>query len=204
MANSAPTLIDLPAEIRGDRVLLRPYRAEDAGAVFAATEQSRPHLRPWVHWADANATVDDTRDYCIRCAANWLLRSDLTLGIFRGADGHFLGGTGLHAPNWELRSFEIGYWLRASARGQGFASEAVHLLTEFAFAHLDAQRVEIRCDARNTASRRVAERAGFVYEGRLRNAVVAPGGQPTDWLVFSLIPSDFEHRRVSRETAVTG
>jgi RimJ/RimL family protein N-acetyltransferase len=187
-----PTLIALPDELHGPRVLLRPYRAEDAAAAFAAVEESREHLRPWVPWAESNATVEETRDYCIRCAANWLLRSDLTLGIFGAGSGRYLGGTGLHEPDWELRSFEIGYWLRATATGQGYATEAVSLLVDLAFAHLDARRVEIRCDTRNDASRRVAERAGFVLEGTLRNAALASDGRPADWLVFSLVPDDLD------------
>jgi RimJ/RimL family protein N-acetyltransferase len=187
-----PTLIALPDELHGPRVLLRPYRAEDAAAAFAAVEESREHLRPWVPWAESNATVEETRDYCIRCTANWLLRSDLTLGIFEAGGGRYLGGTGLHEPDWELRSFEIGYWLRATATGQGYATEAVSLLVDLAFAHLDARRIEIRCDTRNDASRRVAERAGFVLEGTLRNAALASDGRPADWLVFSRVPDDLD------------
>ena len=132
------TLIDLPAELREARVLLRPYRADDAEAVFAAVDESREHLRPWVTWVDANRAVDDVREYCIRCAANWILRSDLALGIFDAASGRFLGGTGLHDPDWELRAFEIGYWLRVSALGHGYATESTRLLADFALAPLQA------------------------------------------------------------------
>jgi hypothetical protein len=40
-----PTLIDLPDELVGSRVLLRPYRAADAEQVFAAIDESREHLK---------------------------------------------------------------------------------------------------------------------------------------------------------------
>ena len=45
-------------------------------------------------------------------------------------------------------------------------------------------------DARNEPSRQVAERVGFVLEGHLRNAFLAPDGQPADELVFALTPDD--------------
>ena len=113
-----PTLIDLPSELRGPRVLLRPYRVDDAEQLFAAIDESRDHLRPWVTWVLNNRTVDDVRDYCIRSQASWLLRTELVLGIFDAASGRYLGGIELHDPDWQLRAFEIGYWLRLSAATQ--------------------------------------------------------------------------------------
>jgi hypothetical protein len=99
------TLIDLPGELRGSRVLLRPYRADDAEQVFAAIDESHDHLRPWVTWVDNNRTIDDVRDFCIRSQASWLLRTELALGIFDAVSARYLGGTGLHDPDWELRAF---------------------------------------------------------------------------------------------------
>lgn len=191
-----PTLIDLPSELRGPRVLLRPYRADDAEELFAAIDESRDHLRPWLDWVDQYASIADTRVYCIRCEANWLLRTDLTLGIFHAESGQYFGGTGLHEPDWGLRSFEIGYWLRTTATRHGFVTEAVNLLRNFAFQELQAQRVHLSCDARNDASRRVAERCSFVFEGKLRNALAAPSGEPADRLVFALVPEDWERLRL--------
>jgi ribosomal-protein-serine acetyltransferase len=187
-ARIVPTLIDLPSELRESRVLLRPYRGGDAEQVFAAIDESRDHLRPWVTWVDNNRTVDDVRDYCIRSQASWLLRTELALGIFDAVSGRYLGGTGLHDPDWELRTFEIGYWLRVTATGYGYATESTRLLAEFALSRLQALRVTLRCDARNDASRRVAERAGFVLEGRLRSTSVAPDGTVRDDLVYAVIP----------------
>ena len=189
-----PTAIALPGELRGARVVLRPYRADDAEQVFAAVDESRDHLRPWVNWVDDLLTTRDCRDYCIRCAATWSQRSDLSVGVFDASSGRYLGGSGLHDPDWELRSFEIGYWLRATALGNGYVTETVRLLVDFAFGHLQARSVSLTCDAENHSSRRVAERAGFVHEGMLRSAVLGRDGSARDWLQFSLVPSDFTHR----------
>lgn len=185
-----PALIDLPRTIQTERLMLRPYLPEDASALFAAIEESREHLRPWLGWVDHYVSVDDVRVYCTRCAANWLLRTDLTLGIFDIRDEQLLGGTGLHAPNWALRSFKIGYWLRPTAEGKGFMSETVRSLAIFALDALQANRVEILCDASNERSRRVAERAGFTLEGRMRNILASPVGNPIDGLIFSIVPQD--------------
>ena len=185
---SIPTLIELPVMLHGQRVLLRPYSVEDAESLLAAIDESRQHLRPWLAWVDQHTT----RDYCSRCAASWILRTDLTLGIFTADGNCFLGGTGLRNPNWHLRSFEIGYWLRKSAIGHGFMTETVQRLARFALDDLHANRVELYCDVANDASRRVAERSGFLLEGRLRNALPASDGSPRDSFVFSLAPADRE------------
>jgi ribosomal-protein-serine acetyltransferase len=124
--------------------------------------------------------------------SKWLLREDLVVGIFERQSGRLLGGSGLHRIDWNIRKFDIGYWLRDSAVGHGYATETVQVLTRFAFDHLDACRVEIRIDARNTPSRAVPERVGFIYEGRHRRALPDASGQPCDIEVFALIREDFE------------
>ncbi len=185
-----PTLIPLPDRLEGEHVLLRPYRETDAAAVFAAIDASRDHLAPWMGWVDHHQGVDDTRDYCLRMEAAWLLRSALIVGIFDRADGRYLGGTGFHEPDWDGRVFEVGYWLRPDAVGRGYVTESVRLLVDLAFGHLGARRVELQCDATNERSRKTAERCGFVFEGRLRNRSRTPDGQLRDDLIFSLIPGD--------------
>ena len=86
-ARVVPTLIELPFDLRGSRVLLRPYSGDDGEQVCAAIEESRDHLRPWVTWVDNSRTVDDVLDYCIRSQVSWLLRTELALGIFDAVSG---------------------------------------------------------------------------------------------------------------------
>ena len=184
------TLIPLFEGLRGERIIVRPYRESDAQSLFEAVAESRDHLRPWLPFADEHQTVEESRDWIIHQEANWLLREDLIVGIWEAATNRYLGGSGLHPHDWETRYFEIGYWLRASAAGQGYITEAVQLLTDYAFSALAATRVEIRCDERNVRSAAVAQRLGFVQEARMRNHLIAPDGTLRTTLIFALIPSD--------------
>lgn len=184
------TLIPLFEELPGERVLVRPYRESDAHDLFEAVGESREHIRPWLPFADAHQSVEESQDWIIHQMANWLLREQANLGIWEQATQRYLGGLGLHPHNWESRYFEIGYWLRPSATGKGYITEAVRLLADFAFNDLAATRVEIRCDERNIHSAAVPRRLGFVQEARLRNDTVAPDGSLRTTLVFSLIPDD--------------
>jgi ribosomal-protein-serine acetyltransferase len=192
MANPLPyrTLIPLFEELRGERVVVRPYRESDAQALFEAVAESRDHLRPWLPFADEHQTVDESRHWIIQQVANWILRDDLILSIWEQATDRYVGGTGLHPHDWEIGYFEIGYWVRASAEGHGYIVESVRLLTEYALDTLKANRVEIRCDELNVRSAAIPQRLGYVLEGRLRNNLTAPGGRLRTTLVFSLVPGD--------------
>ncbi len=184
------TLIPLFEELRGERVVVRPYRENDAQALFEAIAESRDHLRPWLPFADGHQTVDESRHWIIQQVASWILRDDLSLSIWEQATGRYLGGSGLHPHDWEIGYFEIGYWLRATAEGHGYVTEAVRLLTDYALDTLKANRIEIRCDELNVRSAAVPQRLGYVLEGRLRNHVATPGGRLRTTLIFSHTPED--------------
>lgn len=195
MSTKHRTLIPLFEELRGERVVVRPYREIDAPDLFEAVAESRDHIRPWLPFADAHQTVEESRDWIIQIMAQWLLREDLTLGMWEAATNRYLGGTGLHPRNWDTGYFEIGYWLRPFAEGYGYVTEAVRLLANYAFDTLKANRLEIRCDELNVRSAAVPQRLGFVREGCLRNDATAPDGRIRSTLIFSLIPGEWYDER---------
>ena len=195
MSTKYRTLIPLFDELRGERIVVRPYRESDAQDLFEAVAESRDHIRPWLPFADAHQTIEESRDWIIHVMAHWLLREDLILSMWEASTSRYLGGTGLHAHNWDTGYFEIGYWIRASAEGHGYITEAVRLLANYAFDTLKANRLEIRCDELNARSTAVPQRLGFVREGCLRNDATAPDGRIRSTLVFSLIPGEWHDER---------
>jgi len=64
-----------------------------------------------------------------------------------------------------LRGAHIGYWIDRAYAGRGYTTEAVKLLTQYGFSVLALHRIEINLRPENAASRRVAEKAGYVFEG---------------------------------------
>lgn len=192
--NEYRSLTPLFDELHGERVIVRPYHEEDAQALQEAVAESREHIRPWLPFADDHKTVERARDFMLHAMAKWLTREDLYLSVWDKETQRFLGGTGLHPRNWEIGFFEIGYWLRASATGKGYMTEAVHLITDYAFEHLDANRVLIRCDERNASSAAIPRRLGFVQEALLRNDSLTTDGTLRNTLVFSMIPTDRKNK----------
>ena len=188
-----PVLVEVPDELCGALVTVRPYREDDAPALWAAVDESRGGpLGEWMPWVKEYRAPEDALATIRRLHARWLLREDLVTAIFERATGRFVGGSGLQRIDWTIRRFEIGYWLRTSATGHGYATETVQLLTRLAFDRFEANRVEIRMDVRNTRSRAVPVRLGFVFEGCMRRALADPNSQPGDIDVFALIRDDYE------------
>ena len=109
-------------------------------------------------------------------AESWLAtyedgRRDGTREAFAIVDG---GGTFLGvavAPRIDLpaRTAELGYVVARTARGRGVAMLALRLLTEWAFGELGLLRAELLISAENPASKRVAERCGYLRKGVLRS-----------------------------------
>ena len=164
----APELLELPRELRGARVQLRPHRPGDGVAFFEAVDRHRDELKTWLAWVDRYRTVDDAEAYVRNMAGKWLTREALILGIWTHA-GEYCGGTGFHGFDWTVPSFELGYFLHPDARGKGYGTEAVQLVTDMAFEVMRARRVWATCDARNAASWRLLERCGFTREAALVN-----------------------------------
>jgi RimJ/RimL family protein N-acetyltransferase len=186
-----PLLIDVPPRLETPRLILRCPQPGDGARLNEAVRDSLAELRPWMPWAQSAPTLEESECWCRRQQARFLLREDLVWLILErepgGAAGCLVGGVGLHRIDWTLRRFEVGYWARSGHAGQGYISEAVRTLTRMAFERLDARRVEVRMDDRNEASQRVAESAGFSFEGLLRHERVAVDGSLRDTCVYAKV-----------------
>ena len=91
-------------------------------------------------------------------------------GVIRREDDRLVGCMWTKRTDWTGMVTEIAYAVAPEARGFGVAAEAVDALAIALILEHGFQRIELRVAAGNTASRRVAEKAGFTYEGLLRNA----------------------------------
>lgn len=186
-----PMQCAIPETLNTERLCLRPFALADAPALQEALAESFDHLRThlwFLPWLAEAPTLASATLRCRRAAANFLLRTDLAYLILHRDSGRLLGSVGLHRTDWSLPKTEVGYWLRDSACGQGFATEAVQALTEWALNGLGAQRVELVTDPLNHASRAVAERCGFVLEGVLHNTLRAPDGQLRGSCIYARWP----------------
>jgi RimJ/RimL family protein N-acetyltransferase len=110
-------------------------------------------------------------------------------GVLRREDGRLVGLLWTWRTDWTARTTEVSGLVAPGTRGYGVAAEALDALSIALLLEHGFQRVEVRVAPGNVAARRVAEKAGFVYEGRQRNAGYVHGGR-VDLEIWSLVPAD--------------
>lgn len=182
-----PILLDFPHQFETERLVVRCPLPGDGPEVHEAIVETFENLKFWFPWANEESTAQDTEENVRKAHCRFLTREDLRFHLFLKGTQTLVGCSSLHRIDWEIPRFEIGYWCRKRFEGQGFISEAVTGLVHFAVEELGAKRIEIRCDARNERSRKVAERAGFDLDGVFRQGERDSRGELCDTLVFSRI-----------------
>jgi RimJ/RimL family protein N-acetyltransferase len=174
----------VPEELRGELVTLRRYRLSDMDAVRESIDASFDELNRWMPWAGERPTDESVRAFVEpssrefggdAAAANY--------AIVLNGDARFVGSCGL-MQELGPHALEIGYWVDSRYTGRGIAKEAARLVADAAIAHDGITRVEIRCDAKNVASAKVAEGIGFRLD-RVEDVPLEDGGiaQRMIWVV---------------------
>jgi RimJ/RimL family protein N-acetyltransferase len=168
-------------------VELRPWRKDDAKAIVECIDGDEEIAR-WLDLVPQPYTLSDAQAYIAGTAGN---ERESRFAITDAAGGRVLGSIG---ASWNEAGdvAELGYWLRADARGRSATTRAVRLVADWALRE-GAARVQLRADVENVPSCRAAEKAGFALEGVLRSAHWNPRlGRRQDWAMYSLLPDDFE------------
>ena len=117
--------------------------------------------------------------YTIEAAINWvdaLIGQDPVINFAITIKDEVIGGIGIE-PRQDVyrKTAIIGYWLSEELWGRGIMPEAVKLVTEYAFTRLNVIRIQASVYSKNPASMQVLEKAGYVKEGVMRNAVIKSG-----------------------------
>ena len=171
--------LDLPT-LRGPRLTLRAWREDDSATVQDASHDPLiPTLTtvPTTHGEpEALAFIARQHDR-IRTGAGYVFaiadpadRAIGHIGVF------FAAGAGARAS--------IGYWIVDSQRRQGYAAEALGIVTEWATTLPGLDRLELYVEPWNQGSWRAAERAGYQREGLL-SAWERIGGTPRDMFMYA-------------------
>lgn len=160
-----------------DRLVIRAPKLDDTMDVWCAVSRSAKDLRRFTTWAQQELTIETTEEHVRRSVAEFIGRKSLYFHLFLKETGEFVGCVGLSAIDWKIRKFTLDYWLDTTFEGHGYMTEAVSGLTDFAFEHLQAERVEFHCDEKNSKGRAVAKRSGFELEGILRKNAPSANGQ---------------------------
>ena len=159
-----------PVEIRGRGVRLRAFRDSDVGRIVEACSDARTSY--WLVSMPRPYRSDNALAYLEATAEMAARGTGLAWCIADPKDDRCLGSISLDGLGGYSQRGEIGYWAHPDARGRGVVGEAVRLVTGHAKESGLAASLLIRCASSNTASRRVAEGAGY------REIGIQPASEP--------------------------
>lgn len=160
--------IQFPDELKGERLVLKITKPtlETAVAMFKLVDQNRDHLRTWFKWVDTTLNVEDSFKYLLKKEEDLERGEKVEYGIYIGED--YIGNISLFDIHLENKSAEIGYWLSLAHTRKGYMTEAVKILEKMAFDYLELNRIQIKVDDENQASKGVAQKSHYILEGNLR------------------------------------
>jgi RimJ/RimL family protein N-acetyltransferase len=143
-------------------VFLRPPEEGDAEQITAACQD--PDVSRFTAMPSPYERHHAT-DWIASAPESWQSGASAPMVIVEAATNKLVGACGL--LEMRDRHAEIGYWVQRQARGQGFATRAVVLVTTWGLDDLGLSRIELHADVRNLASQRVAEKAGYTRIGEV-------------------------------------
>lgn len=179
--------IPFPERLQSSGVSLRMFSADDAGWIQAACD--RPEMTRFLPALPSPYTLADAESFVTYAENAWEQGSSAPFAITAIEGDEPLGSIEVHLRATDASHAGVGYWLRPEGRGRGAATEAVKLVSTWAFEQLHVSRLSLITDPDNEPSQRVAERAGYRREGLLRAWLSTPSGR-RDCVMFSLLPSD--------------
>lgn len=172
--------------LQSETFILRRLVRSDYEALRATRDH--PETAPWVNMIALPDGEGLVRFGESKRRAGKLLH----LAIAENADNRVLGEILLFVRAAEAAESgigEIAYVVDPAERGRGIAPAAVQLLSEWAFAELDLKRLQLSIHPDNHASQRVAEKAGYQFEGTLRSVKTIRGVR-VDGALYSRLPTD--------------
>jgi aminoglycoside 6'-N-acetyltransferase len=163
--------------LRGERVLLRRGRPEDADRLSQI--RNEPEVARW--WGSDDIEEEISEQF---------IEADDAFVI--EADGEVVGAIQYHEEDDPMyRHAGMDIYLTTSRHGQGLGTEAIRLLASYLFEDRDHHRLTIDPAADNAAAIRAYEKAGFRRVGIMRKYERGPDGTWHDGLLMDMLEEDF-------------
>lgn len=184
----------LKPTLTGEKVLLRPFIAADIPALRAAMQDPEVlRLTGSVHDDNEEYGRDPARDEQFRQWRN--AQSDrLDLAVIDYATGQCIGEVVLNEWDEGNRSCNFRTMLGPAGRDRGLGTEALSMIVGYGFERLGLHRISLEVYAFNPRARHVYEKAGFIAEGVLREALRF-NGEWIDATVMSILAPEWARHR---------
>jgi RimJ/RimL family protein N-acetyltransferase len=184
-----------PVHLSAGRLYLRPLQASDEPAVAVAMRD--PDILRWNTGAAIVRAPEATRaTLWLRVREEgWATRRAANFGVVDSTTGELLGMVGIRDIHYLPQQAIASYWTMPEARGQGVAPQSLEVVSRWAFSSLNSgglglRRIWLDHAVVNPGSCRVAEKAGYRFEGLMRESFLAYNGERLDSHLHARLSSD--------------
>ena len=185
-------LLEIPSRLETPRLIIRKYKKNDGEPCYNLLERNDNRGFLVDHVTEAS-TIKNKQEAEIRIRelnAYWVARKRFVLGIWLKSSLEYIGQIWIEPKNWEVPSFELGWYLDHAYQGKGIAFEAAMRATKFIFEGLKAHKIIVLTRDDNIKSKKLAERCGYIREGHLRDHNINEGNR-FGLLCYGMLKEEF-------------
>lgn len=180
-----------PEKIVVDDLVLKPIPVSQdyAEQIYDAFHEDELSFRFWMENGIYKTVQEVLNSYKTKYTdeENWKYAM---YGIFSGDE--LLGEIGLSGIDVKNNTAEIGYWLKKSARGKGIIDRLMPVIENLGFDTFNLRKITIWCDTENIASKKHAEKNGYILEGIQRERKLWPDGSIHSTAMFGKLKTEWE------------
>ena len=189
-------LPDIPTRLDTERLTVRKYAEGDGRGLYLLLERNgnREFLRENVEEVSLIKSEEEAEIKVRKHSAEWFARDRFVMGIWLKSNDKCVGQIWIEPKNWEVPSFEIGWFLDKGYQGRGIAEEAARRSLELLFSNFNAHKVIAITRDTNFKSIKLIERLGFRREGHLRESGIKDGKR-YGLLYYGMLRTEFSSRQ---------
>ena len=160
-------LLDVPIKMESERLILGRYEEGDGKDLYTLLERNNNRVFLKEHADEATNVMsrDDAENRVRTLSAWWDTRDRFVMGIWLKETNEYIGNIWIEPKDWNVPSFEIGFFLDRGFTGKGYAYEAAKRSLRFIIENLDAHKIILITRDTNERAIKLAQRLGFINEG---------------------------------------
>lgn len=181
----------VPESLETERLLLRLANDSDAALWHDAVREAFPVHKGWLNWSPEFLHPEVAPEIVGQMRDDFKARKALEYLVVRRSDETVVGCVSLNHIKWKMPKFEVSFWIRPSAAGQGLGTEAALAALTLAFDTLKAIHVDVRVDPEHLRGRKFLEKLGLRYKALLHGDEQLLSGKHRDSAVYRLEDTDW-------------
>jgi ribosomal-protein-serine acetyltransferase len=174
-----------------DSVIIKMMEIRHSQQFFDFVDENRDHLIKWIPFVSKTLTCDDIKPYINSYLEKYKNGSGYLFGLWDS--NRIIGSIVIREIDNEAKWAEIGYMIDRKYQGKGLITITCNLVINFLFKELEMEKIVICCDDQNLASKKLAEKMGFVLEGIIRNHMNV-NNCISNMMYWGLLKSEYYHR----------